>query len=335
MTDPHDWERPGAEEVAAGVYRLPLPLPGNLLRAVNIYAIPDPGGITLIDAGWSLTEAMDALERGLAQLGAGLPDVTSVLSTHFHPDHYTLAVELRRRTGCRITLGEDERPTLNSIIEGDHGAEAFHQALIRSGFPARQLNSLDPPDDRGLYDYPSSWLRDGDRPKAGARELQAVATPGHTRGHLCFADEDAGLLFAGDHVLPHITPSIGFEVITGHEPLADYLTSLRRVRGRPDAVLLPAHGPAGGSVHARADELLAHHNVRLRQCADAVAAGARTVYEVALRVPWTRRSRALGELSLLDQVMAVQETRAHLAVLQLHEQVKVASDGPVDEYEAA
>ena len=100
-------------------------------------------------------------------------------------------------------------------------------------------------------------------------------------------------------------------------------------------MLLPAHGPAGGSVHARADELLAHHNVRLRQCADAVAAGARTVYEVALRVPWTRRSRALGELSLLDQVMAVQETRAHLAVLQLHEQVKVASDGPVDEYEAA
>ena len=112
---------------------------------MNIYAIPDPGGITLIDAGWSLTEAMDALERGLAQLGAGLPDVTSVLSTHFHPDHYTLAVELRRHTGCRITLGEDERPTLNSIIEGDHGAEAFHQALIRSGFPAGQLNSLDLP----------------------------------------------------------------------------------------------------------------------------------------------------------------------------------------------
>ena len=92
MTDPHDWERPGVEEVSAGVYRIPLPLPGNVLRAVNIYAITGPDGIALIDAGWSLTEAFAALESGLAELGSGLADVTSVLCTHYHPDHYTLGV---------------------------------------------------------------------------------------------------------------------------------------------------------------------------------------------------------------------------------------------------
>jgi glyoxylase-like metal-dependent hydrolase (beta-lactamase superfamily II) len=335
MTDPHDWERPGVEEVSDGVYRIPLPLPGNALRAVNIYAIPDPGGVCLIDAGWSLAEAFDQLERGLAQLGAGLPDVTSVLTTHVHPDHYTLGVELRRRTGCRLRLGEDERPALESIIEGDHGRAAFYDGLVRSGFPVERLAGLEPPGDAGLWDYPSGWLRDSDRPKAGSRELRAVATPGHTRGHLCFADEEAGLLFAGDHVLPHITPSIGFEFSTGHEPLADYLDSLRRVRERPDALLLPAHGPVAPSVHTRADELLAHHDVRLRQCADAVAAGARTVYQVALRVPWTRRGRALADMGLLDQVMAVHETRAHLAVLRLRGLVSVTQAGPADEYQTA
>jgi glyoxylase-like metal-dependent hydrolase (beta-lactamase superfamily II) len=335
MTDPHDWERPGVEEVSDGVYRIPLPLPGNALRAVNVYAIPDPGGVSLIDAGWSLTEAFDRLERGLAQLGAGLSDVTSVLTTHVHPDHYTLGVELRRRTGCRLRLGEDERLTLESIIEGDHGAAAFRDGLARAGFPLGQLAGLEAPSNDGLYDYPSGWLSDGDRPKAGARELVAIATPGHTRGHLCFADQDAGLLFAGDHVLPHITPSIGFEVFTGHEPLADYLDSLRRVRQRPDATLLPAHGPVAPSVHTRVDELLAHHDVRLSQCAGAVAAGARTSYQVAQRVPWTRRGRALDDLSLLDQVMAVHETRAHLAVLQLRGQVSVTTTGPADEYEEA
>jgi glyoxylase-like metal-dependent hydrolase (beta-lactamase superfamily II) len=335
MTDRHDWERPGVEEVSAGVYRIPLPLPGNALRAVNVYAVAGPDGIALIDAGWSLDEAFDALGRGLAELGSGLGEVTSVLSTHVHPDHYTLAVELRRRTGCHITLGEDERPALETIIEGDHGFAAFGDALARAGYPVSRLAGLRPESDAGLYDYPSGWLRDGDRPKAGGRELLAVATPGHTRGHLCFADEAAGLLFAGDHVLPHITPAISVEVIGTHEPLADYLDSLRRVRERPDALLLPAHGPAGPSVHARADELLAHHDLRLRQCADAVGAGARTVYEVALRVPWTRRGRALGELSPIDQALAVHETRAHLAVLKLRGQVAVTAAGAVDEYAPA
>ena len=335
MTDPHDWERPGAEEVSAGVYRIPLPLPGNALRAVNIYAISGPDGIALIDAGWSLTEAFDALERGLAEIGAGLTDVNSVLCTHVHPDHYTLAVALSRRTGCHVALGEDERLTLEGIIAGDKGAANFRETLVRAGVPGEQLSIVRPNPDEPRYDYPSAWLRDGDRPKAGGRELRTVATPGHTRGHLCFHDEDAGVLFAGDHVLPHITPSIGFEKVTGHEPLAAYLDSLRRVRQRPDALLLPAHGPAAPSVHARADELLAHHEVRLRQCADAVTAGARTVYEVAVRVRWTRRNRALAELGPMDQLMAVHETRAHLALLEMRGQLTVTAAETADEYAIA
>ena len=92
--------------------------------------------------------------------------------------------------------------------------------------------------------------------------IAAVSTPGHTQGHFVFADLGAGLLFSGDHVLPTITPSIGFEPAYAALPLGDFLGSLAKVRAMPDLRLLPAHGAAAPSTHARVDELVAHHEVR-------------------------------------------------------------------------
>ena len=95
--------------------------------------------------------------------------------------------------------------------------------------------------------------------EVGDRTWDAVHTPGHTQGHYVFADRTAGLLFAGDHVLPTITPSIGFEPVPATLPLGDFLASLAKVRALPDLALLPAHGPVTTSTHARVDELTAHH----------------------------------------------------------------------------
>jgi len=49
--------------------------------------------------------------------------------------------------------------------------------------------------------------------------LDVVPTPGHTQGHAVFVDPAARLLFAGDHVLPSITPSVGFEPVLSANPL--------------------------------------------------------------------------------------------------------------------
>ena len=66
-----------------------------------------------------------------------------------------------------------------------------------------------------------------------------------------FADRRAGLLFAGDHVLPDVKPSIGFEPAYVQQPLRDFLASLAKVRAMPDLMLLPAHGPVSPSSHTR------------------------------------------------------------------------------------
>lgn len=317
------WTEPGAWPVADGVHRIPLPLPMDGLRAVNVYVLETEEGLTLVDGGWAVAESRALLESSLRSLGHGLRDVTRFLVTHVHRDHYTQAVTVRRDLGlARISLGLGDRPTLDLVRTAAEGrlAEDPAAAQLRAAGAhdlAREWSMVlghDAPDET-LFAYPDDWL-DGDHTVAvGTRTLHAVSTPGHTQGHFVFADRSAGLLFAGDHVLPHITPSIGFEPVPAELPLGDYLASLAKVRGLPDARLLPAHGPVVASAHARVDELLAHHEERLAGCAAALRGGAATALEVAQVLPWTSRHTAYADLGVFDAALAVMETQAHLRLL--------------------
>lgn len=103
-----DWTAPGAFLVAEGVHRIPLPLPSDGLRVVNVYALTHADGLVLIDPGWAVSEARAALDA-LATLGYTAWDVLRILVTHVHRDHYTQAIHLRREFGTRVSLGAGER----------------------------------------------------------------------------------------------------------------------------------------------------------------------------------------------------------------------------------
>jgi glyoxylase-like metal-dependent hydrolase (beta-lactamase superfamily II) len=334
-----DWTAPGAFRCAPGVYRIPLPLPQDGLRAVNVYALPDRGGWTLVDSGWSLPESRDLLAAALAELGAGLGDVRRFLVTHQHRDHYTQAVALRREFGGEVAIGRGEQPGLEAVLSD--AAAAFAPQVTRleragAGALARRIReSRSDPGQRAGWDLPDRWIADGERIAVGDGVLTAVETPGHTRGHLVFADDAAGLLFAGDHVLPRITPSIGFEALPPPSPLADFLTSLQLVRARPDAALLPAHGPVGMRVHERVDALLAHHGHRLDATLAAVRDGRSTAHDVAGALTWTRHERRLPDMDPFNAMLAVLETQAHLAVLGERGLVAIESRDGVDHHTTA
>ncbi len=360
MADRHAWTEEGAHPVAPGVHRIPLPLPSDALRAVNVYAIEAGSGLVLIDSGWALANALEQLQRSLAAIGAGLRDVRQFLVTHMHRDHYTQAVEVRRLFGTPIALGEGEKPSIDGLLSGDFRPLRAQLAVLRvagaadvadrlaevtsgslagrpqpgatPGPPAALRQSaaasfdalspghpaLRPGTTVGAalgYEAPDEWISGQQIFEVGSRTLTAVETPGHTRGHVVFADTQARLLFAGDHVLPHITPSIGFQEAPSAEPLRDYLQSLSVVRRMPDMRLLPAHGPVSDSAHARIDELTHHHAERLQIMADVLAGGERTGYDVARSIAWTSRQRKLGDLDLMNQMLAVCETVYHLDLL--------------------
>ncbi len=321
------WMEPGAHAVATGVHRIPLPLPTDGLRAVNVYAIADGDALTLIDSGWALAEARTQLSDALSSIGAGLGDVRRFLVTHVHRDHYTQAVALRREFGGRIYLGEREQAALRMIMNPDRMplAKQLDQLIECGARPVRDALLAAFAQHRpaiGDWEGPDEWIGGSTDVTLADRPLRALATPGHTQGHVVFVDEPGGLLFAGDHVLPHITPSIGFEPVPGSLPLRDYLDSLRLVRALPDLRLLPAHGPVTDSVHGRVDELLAHHDVRLDAAAAAIARAAGTGYETARALTWTRRERRLDELDPFNQMLAVMETVAHLDLLVLQGRVR-------------
>jgi glyoxylase-like metal-dependent hydrolase (beta-lactamase superfamily II) len=318
VSDAPHWTEPGAYQVADGVHRIPLPLPMDGLRAVNVYVLETEEGLTLVDGGWAIAEARSRLEDGLAALGHKVRDITRFLVTHVHRDHYTQAVAVRAEVGAHVSLGIGDKGTLDLVTQ-DALADPTPAQLRRAGADrvaaswAKAFAGAAP--DREHYLPPDTWLEGDLRLRVGSRLVDAVATPGHTRGHYVFADRAAGLLFAGDHVLPTITPSIGFEPNYAAQPLGDFLSSLAKVRALPDLRLLPAHGPVTSSTHARVDELVAHHEDRLDRCLASVRAGRSTAYEVAADLPWTRHARTLDELDLFNAALASLETMAHLELL--------------------
>lgn len=324
------WHEPGVVEEGDGVFRIPLPIPDSGLHATNVYAIKGESGLTLVDAGWALDEAREALSDGLASIGHQLADIREILATHIHADHYTMAIPLRRLTGSMVALGSGERPFLDGAMQQIHpgvflypyleqaGADDIVKELIAEGF-GRRL----PP---GSWELPDQWLDGGESFRiTEERRLRALATPGHTAGHVVFIDDSAGLTFTGDHILPSITPSIGYETPLANSPLSDYLTSLRLVLDQPDTLLLPAHGNPAPSTNDRARELLQHHDMRLESCVNAVDDTGSSGLQVARRLTWTRRAKSFDELNTLNQMLAVTETVAHLKVLVERDQLSVTS----------
>jgi glyoxylase-like metal-dependent hydrolase (beta-lactamase superfamily II) len=326
-----DWTAPGAYEVAPEVFRIPLPLPTDGLRAVNVYALTGGDGVVLVDSGWAIGPAGVLLAEALATLGHSLSEVRQFLVTHVHRDHYTQALEVRRDFGTPVRLGADERPSLDVLTRPDHVPGQAQWQLLRAHGGARLAARLEEqhrrtPSARSHWEMPDSWLADGEVVATGMHRLDVVHTPGHTRGHVVFHDTGAGLLFAGDHVLPTITPSIGFEVAPSPNPLGRFMASLAVVRQRPDALLLPAHGSVTDSAHRRIDELLDHHGQRLRAMADLVRLGAATAFEVADGLRWTRRGTELSGLDPFNQMLAVCETVAHLDLLVAQGRLSVRSE---------
>ena len=83
-------------EIIKGVYHIKIPLPETRVNHVNAYLLEGTDGNLLIDTGWNTPEAFTALKQEMLDNGFQIKDITYVVITHLHPDHYGLAGRIKQ-----------------------------------------------------------------------------------------------------------------------------------------------------------------------------------------------------------------------------------------------
>ena len=299
--------RPGdAVAVAPGILWLRMPLP-FALDHINLWLLEDGAGWTIVDCGYAMPEAKAAWERIFSAHLGGRP-VTRIIVTHYHPDHIGLADWLAERWRVPLWITEKEwlytRVTSRGsddfvALRRDFARRAGLDAAASELFSEREKSYRE-----GVPSVPPAFRRiaDGTTIEIGGREWRVVVGEGHAPELACLYCSETGVLIAGDQVLPKISPNVS---VQPHEPdgdpLARYLASLAKLReaAPSDTLVLPSHNLPFYGLHARIDELAAHHRGR---CEELVAAlisprSAVDVLPVLFRRPLDRHQTAfaLGE----------------------------------------
>lgn len=216
------------------------------------YLVGTREGLAVIDPGPDVPEHLAALEETIG----GAP-VLAICCTHTHRDHSPAAAPLAARTrapviGCApLALQFDE---FDSWPRADAPFDADYR--------------------------PDRVLADGETLSGPGWTLTALATPGHTSNHLCFALEETGALFTGDHVMGWSTTVVA----PPDGDMSDYMRSLERLHDRSDRIYYPAHGPAVERPKQLVRGMIGHRRQRERQILKLLAEGARSADELVPRM---------------------------------------------------
>jgi glyoxylase-like metal-dependent hydrolase (beta-lactamase superfamily II) len=274
-------ERPAFEQVAPGIRRLPAHNPSHFTFTGTQTYVVGAGEVAVIDPGPDVPEHVEAMVAAL-----GSERVTAILCTHTHRDHSPASRPLAAATGapiigCAPLALDDEGPRADAAFDFDYQPDLI---LAHGGQVAGD-----------------DWV------------LEAVATPGHTSNHLCFALAGTGALFSGDHVMGWSTTIVS----PPDGDMAAYMASLELLLSRDDQVYYPTHGPAITDPHDHVRRLIAHRRGREAQILDQLQQGEGSIEQMVPNL-YTDTDPALFPA-------AARSVLAHL--LDLEARGRVRSDG--------
>ena len=318
--------------ICPGLYRVRVPLPHNPLQALNSYIILGEETTTIIDVGFNHPACEEALDDALNQLDRSWDSVEIVL-THSHPDH-TGNLDRIYRDGMRVyanlhSFKEVENlmemqgnvfgPLLRKAATPQQSGLTFRKGKHRLHVSAELLPLTCKPD--------LIYLHEGDELHAGDFTFQIIETPGHDPWHICLYEPDRNLMIIGDHVLERITPSVS-SWFPAYNALEEFLESLGKMYSYDVDLVLPAHGAPYGNLRDRVMSLISHHEERLQELYDLVAAGHTDIVSISSHAKW--RYDNWREWPLDQKFFSMGETMAHLVYLVCEGKIKQTICG--DEY---
>lgn len=306
---------PEPEEVRAGIMAVPLAMPLSPMPFSLCYLIDGgEGDLHVIDGGVDSDENWKAFLCVVAGMGYEPADIASITVTHAHRDHIGFAARVRRASGAKVLMHEVDAHVMR-METGFMPPELLNVALGSWCVPEDRRDELREgaarPVTAGAQVDVDDYVSDGEQLRMGKRRWRIVHTPGHTRGHVCIVDDDEGLVFSGDHVLPVINPGIALGGrVRGDDPLTDYITSLHTISEAGDYEVCPGHGNRFVGLAERCKQIEAHHSRRGQEVAAAQAAiPGGSVWETASHVAWSGGWENLRGVHLL---FALAQTSMHI-----------------------
>lgn len=310
-------------QIIPGIYEMQVPIPNNPLGNTNVYLVKGRAGHTLIDTGWSSDQAMQALTRELEEIGVGFKDISQIIVTHAHIDHYGLVEAIKPLTHARVFLHHrDEEIFRTRYAVTEEFMRRSEEWFRINGVPAPESGGVRMPFGgfraSGMPPKPDVLLHGGESLTTGIFELRIIWTPGHSPGHICLYDSKNKLFFAGDHILPVITPNISLPPNSDGNPLGDFLNSLKELKKLDVKIVLPAHENVFYDLPKRIDEILHHHQVRKNEILRSLDTESLTAYQLSNQITWMPELGGVKFQDLMpgDKRAAVSETLAHLRAME-------------------
>jgi len=344
------------KEIIPGIYQLPLPLPDMYLLKGNAYLVKGDEGCLLFDPGWNSDEVLNILKSQLDEIGVTMADISQIIASHNHPDHYGLVRRLKALSPAKVTIHQlDQYPMGVGGMDTDNIAnlmENWMQQISRwvnsHGVPTSNMfQNMVPSSEMARLSAPAQpdlTVNGGETISIGSFNFQVIWTPGHSEGHICLYEPEQKILLTGDHILPTISSIVTFQPQLNPDlpkpspdPLGDFLNSINKLKKLDVKLVLPGHGEPFTTLQARIDELCDHHEQRKLEILVTVQSEPKTAYEISANLTWIPQRDDIGwdDLDTMNQMMAVLETLAHLESMIFEERAKkIHSDGLIY-YQAA
>lgn len=317
-------------EISPGIHwvKLPVSMENSSLSHVNVYLFRGDNGYLLVDSGWNTDSSFATLHNYLVKNRLGFEDISQILVTHAHPDHYGMAGRIAGLSGATIAMHPMEQAVIDPRYV--HMEDLLHKTdamLTANGLPHDDMVKLRDAT-MGLENYvvtaqPERLLREAEIITTGEFTFRIIWSPGHSSGHLCLYEEDRKVLVSGDHILPTITPNISLNPLSIENPLGRYIASLREIRMLDADIVLPGHGQPFDKLQERIDTIIKHHDWRNAEIRASMNHEPVTAVQMARVIRWGTNS-SFSDLPAFHQRMAIFETIAHLDMM--------TADGKLDRY---